>query len=55
MNKKDFNHLKEYTKSMILKGNEKDYMEGYINALIDYKHINTSQADELVKIIKELI
>jgi len=54
MNKKDFNDLKEYAKAMYKDNVEGDYMEGYINAMIDYKIINTCQADELVK-IKEVV
>lgn len=50
MYKKDFKDLKKYAKTM---HKDKDYMEGYINAMIDYKIINTTQADELVKINKE--
>lgn len=32
---------------------EGDYIEGYINAMIDYKIINTCQAEELLKMNKE--
>ena len=46
MNKKDFEELKKYAKSQA----DKNYMEGYINAMIDYKIINTTQAEELIKI-----
>lgn len=55
MNKKDFETLKGYTESMKLQGDNEDYMEGYINTMIDYKIINTSQADELMKITKKVV
>ena len=53
MNKKDFGDMKKYCESMRLQGDNKDYMEGYINAMIDYKIINTVQADELIKMWKK--
>ena len=50
MNNKDFKDLKKYAKAMC---KDKNYMEGYINAMIDYKIINTTQAEELIKINRE--
>ena len=51
MNTEDFIDLKDYNRVMLERDN-KDYMEGYINAMIDYKIINTSQAEELQKMKK---
>ena len=54
VNKKDFNDFKKYAEAMYKDNVEEDYMEGYINAMIDYKIINTCQAEELVK-MKEAV
>jgi len=51
MHKRDFIDLKDYNRVM-LESNNEDYMEGYINAMVDYKIINTSQAEELLKMKK---